>query len=266
MPVRTSAARNSKRKTSPAPESTARPARSPAARYKRIVLKISGEGFCRPGGFGIDGETIARIAEEVAGVAKLGIQVAVVVGGGNFLRGSTLAEKSRIHPASAHYMGMLATVINALALQEELETHGLITRVQSAISISAVCEPFIRRRCISHLEKGRVVILGAGTGRPFVTTDSAASLAAVELGADVLLKATKVDGVYSADPMKDKSAKRYTNLTYNQVINDRLKVMDVSAIDMCQQNGVPIIVFSLMKPDNMRRVVLGEHVGTIIDE
>jgi len=240
--------------------------RSGRSRYRRIVLKISGEGFCQPGGFGLDGETINRIAAEIDTVARLGVQVAVVVGGGNFLRGASLAEDSDIHPASAHYMGMLATVINALALQETLEAHGRVTRVQSAIPIAPVCEPFIRRRCISHLEKGRIVILGAGTGRPFVTTDSAAALAAVELGADVLLKATKVDGVYSADPMKDRSAKRYGALTYNQVINDRLKVMDVSAIDMCQQHGVPIVVFSLMKPGNMRRAVLGEPVGTTIDE
>jgi uridylate kinase len=236
------------------------------ARFRRIVLKVSGEGFCTPGGFGIDGETIERIAGEISDVVRLGVQVAVVVGGGNFLRGSTLAERSKVHPASAHYMGMLATVINALALQEVLEAHHQVTRVQSAIAISAVCEPFIRRRCINHLQKGRIVILGAGTGRPFVTTDSAAALAAVELGAEVLLKATKVDGVYSSDPMKDKSARRFEALGYNQVINERLKVMDVSAVDLCQQHGVPIIVFSLMKPGNMRRVVLGEHVGTVISE
>ncbi|MFO0973474.1 MAG: UMP kinase [Phycisphaerae bacterium] len=238
-----------------------------AARYRRIVLKISGEGFCPPGGFGIDGDTIDRIASEIIEVARLGAQVAIVVGGGNFLRGSSVAENSKaIHPASAHYMGMLATVINALALQEVLESKGQLTRVQSSITITAVCEPFIRRRCIRHLEKGRVVIVAAGTGRPFVTTDTAAALVAVEIGADCVLKATKVDGVYSADPMKDKSARRYDVLGYNQVINDRLKVMDVSAIDMCQRNGVPIVVFSLMTPGNMRRVVSGERVGTTIDE
>ncbi|MCK6457586.1 MAG: UMP kinase [Phycisphaerae bacterium] len=235
------------------------------AAYRRVVLKISGEGFCRPGQFGIDGEMIDRIAAEIIDVVKLGVQVGVVVGGGNFLRGATLAEKSHIQPATAHYMGMLATVINALALQEMLELRGQPTRVQSSIAISAACEPFIRRRCIRHLEKGRVVILAAGTGRPFVTTDSAAALAAVEIGADVVLKATKVDGVYTADPMRDRSARRYDALTYNQVINDRLKVMDVSAIDMCQQNGVPIVVFNLTKAGNMKRVVLGEPVGTRID-
>ncbi len=233
-------------------------------RYRRLVLKISGEGFCRPGGIGIDGEMLEKIAAEILGVARLGIQVAVVVGGGNFLRGASVAQKSRIQPATAHYMGMLATVINALALQDVLEAHGQETRVQSSIAIAAACEPFIRRRCIAHMQKGRVVILAAGTGRPFVTTDSAAALVAVEIGADVLLKATKVDGVYSADPVRDSSARRYARLTYNRVIDDRLKVMDVSAVDMCQQNGVPIIVFSLLKPGNMRRVCLGETVGTTI--
>ena len=242
-------------------------ARKPQARCKfnRVVLKISGEGFAKPGGFGIDGGHLRRIAEEVFSVAQLGVQVAVVVGGGNFLRGARMATDLRIQEATAHHMGMLATVINALALQDMLEELNLPTRVQSAIAIQSACENYIRRRCIRHLEKGRVVILAAGTGRPFVTTDTAAALASVEIHADVLLKATNVDGVYTADPKKQADAKRFEQLTYNDVIDRRLKVMDVSAVDLCQQHGVPIIVFGLMTPGNMRKVVMGQAVGTLID-
>jgi len=235
-------------------------------RFHRIVLKISGEGFGAPGGTGIDGAALRRIAEEVRSVAKLGVQVAVVVGGGNFLRGATIASQARVQEATAHYMGMLATVINALALQDALEEMSVPTRVQSSIAIASACESFIRRRCIRHLEKGRVVILAAGTGRPFVTTDTAAALAAVEINADILLKATKVDGVYSADPKKDAAAKFLPTLTFDHVIDKRLKVMDVSAVDMCQQHGVPIVVFDLFKTGNMRRVVQGQRVGTRIEE
>ncbi len=235
-------------------------------RYKRVVLKISGEGMGKPGGFGIDGTALRRIAEEVISVAKLGVQVAVVVGGGNFLRGASMASDLRIQEATAHYMGMLATVINALALQDMLEELNQPTRVQSSIAIHSACENFIRRRCIRHLEKGRVVILAAGTGRPFVTTDTAAALASVEIHADALLKATNVDGVYTADPKKQADAKRFEQLTYNDVIDKRLKVMDVSAVDLCQQHGVPIVVFGLMTPGNMRKVVCGQMVGTRIDE
>ena len=234
--------------------------------FERVLLKVSGEGLGKPGETGIDGEALQRIAEEVVSVAKLGVEVAVVVGGGNFLRGATVASESRIQEATAHYMGMLATVINALALQDVIEDMGQPVRVQSAISIHSACETFIRRRCIRHLEKGRVVILAAGTGRPFVTTDTAAALAAVELHADVLCKATKVDGVYTADPMKDKDAKLLTSLGYNEVIDNRLKVMDVSAVDMCQRHGVPILVFNLMTTGNMRKAVMGKRVGTRIDE
>lgn len=233
-------------------------------RYGRIVLKISGEGFGRPGATGIDGDSVRRIAEEVMSVRKLGVEVAVVVGGGNFIRGSTVASQSGIREVTAHYMGMLATVINALALQDALEALGQPTRVQSAIDIQTACESFIQRRCIRHLEKGRVVILAAGTGRPFVTTDTAAALASVEINADILMKATKVDGVYSADPVKDKRAKFLSALSYNEVIDDRLRVMDVSAIDLCQQHSVPIIVFNLMQPGNMRKTVMGRKIGTMI--
>ncbi len=235
-------------------------------RMRRVILKISGEGFCAPGGFGIDGAALRRIAEEIIQVSKLGVQVAVVVGGGNFLRGATVAHQSRIQEATAHYMGMLATVINALALQDMLEELKQPTRVQSAIAIQSACETFIRRRCIRHLEKGRVVILAAGTGRPFVTTDTAAALAAVEINADVLFKATNVDGVYSADPKKDSKARFLSSLSYNQVIDDRLGVMDVSAVDLCQRHRVPIAVFNLMKPGNMRMAVQGRSVGTRIGE
>lgn len=232
--------------------------------YQRVLLKISGEGLCEKGRTGIDGVALRRIAKEIMTVRAIGVEVAVVVGGGNFLRGATLASEARIQEATAHYMGMLATVINALALQDVLEDMGQPVRVQSSIEIHSACESFIRRRCIRHLEKGRVVILAAGTGRPFVTTDTAAALAAVEIGADMLCKATKVDGVFTADPMKDKDAKLLTTLDYNEVIDKRLKVMDVSAIDMCQRYAVPILVFNLMDEGNMLKAVQGKKVGTLI--
>ncbi len=234
--------------------------------YQRVLLKISGEGFCPPGEFGIHPEQLERIAREVHEVARLDVQVAVVVGGGNFLRGANFSRELGIDLATADYMGMLATVLNALALQEALERLGAVTRVQSALSISRVCESFIRRRAVRHLEKGRIVILAAGTGNPHVTTDSCAALRAAELRANVLLKATKVDGVYSADPKKDPSATRYERVTYNQVIDGRLKVMDVSAIDVCQQHRVPIIVFDLFQRGHMREVVLGHPHGTYVGE
>lgn len=232
------------------------------AKYKRVVLKISGEGFCPPGSFGIHREELDRIANEISNVANLGVQVAVVCGGGNFMRGATFSRDLGIDIATADYMGMLATVLNALSLQEALERLEQTTRVQSALSISRVCEPFIRRRCIRHMEKGRIVILAAGTGNPHVTTDSCAALRAAELEADALLKATKVDGVYDKDPKTNPDAKLYEQLSYNEVIDQRLKVMDVSAIDVCQQHNVPIVVFNLLKPGTMSRVLLGEDVGT----
>jgi len=233
--------------------------------YGRIVLKISGEGLCRPGGFGLDADEIERLAREISRVHEARAQVAVVVGGGNLLRGATAARDARLPEATAHYMGMLATVINALALQEAIESFGVETRVMSSIAVAAVCEPFARRRCIAHLEKGRVVILAAGTGRPFVTTDTAAALAALEIGADALLKATKVDGVYSADPARNPKAKFYPHLSYDRAIADRLGVMDLTALEMCRQKHIPVIVFSLKKNGNIRKVVLGGKVGTIID-
>lgn len=235
-------------------------------RYKRVLLKISGEAFCERGGFGIQRSGLEEVAAEIQSVHVLGVQLAVVVGGGNFMRGASFARELGIEVATADYMGMLATVLNALALQEALERLGPATRVQSALHISRVCEPFIRRRCIRHLEKDRIVILAAGTGNPHVTTDSCAALRAAELDAEVLLKATKVDGVYDADPEKHPDAKRFDHLTYDDVIDRRLKVMDVSAIDVCQQHGVPIIVFNLYESGTMRRVVLGERLGTSINE
>jgi uridylate kinase len=233
-------------------------------KYQRIQLKISGEGLAGPDGFGIGDEALRRVAAEIKDVRDLGVQVAVTVGGGNILRGGTFASQSHIPEATAHYMGMLATVMNALALQETLEAIGLDTRVMSSIAIASVCELFVRRRCIRHLEKGRTVILAAGTGRPFVTTDTAAALSAAEIGADVLFKATQVDGVYSADPKKVPSAEFYRTLSYDRVINERLKVMDLSAVDMCQRNNIPIVVFNLHKHGNMKRIVQGETVGTVI--
>jgi uridylate kinase len=235
-------------------------------RYRRIVLKVSGEGFCAPGEFGIHPEPLKRIAREIKEVAALDVQVAVVVGGGNFLRGARFAAQLGIEEATGDYMGMLATVLNALALQEALEQVGEATRVQSALTISRVCESFIRRRALRHLEKGRIVVLAAGTGNPHVTTDSCAALRAAELKADALLKATKVDGVYDDDPEKNPAATLYEHVTYNQVIDQRLRVMDVSAIDVCQQHHVPIVVFNLFRPGTMRRVVLGEPLGTHVGE
>ncbi len=245
---------------------TSKRPRSAKPKFHRVVLKISGEGLGKPGETGLDGDALHRIAKEIIAVRNAGVEVAVVVGGGNFLRGAVVASQSRIQEATAHYMGMLATVINALALQDGLEDLGQETRVQSSIAIDSACEYFIRRRCIRHLEKGRVVILAAGTGRPFVTTDTAAALAAVELNADILFKATKVRGVFTADPASDKSAKFIPRLGYNQVIDDRLKVMDVSAIDMCQRHAVPIAVFHLMKPGNMKKAVMGRRIGTLISD
>ena len=232
--------------------------------YRRVLLKISGEGLCATDRTGIDGTELKRLAGEIKLVVDLGVQLAVVVGGGNIVRGSTIAKDSPIEEATGHYMGMLATVINAIAVQDTLESIGVPTRVQSAIAVDRVCEKFIRRRAVRHLEKGRVVIFGGGTGNPFVTTDTGGALRASEIGADVMLKATKVDGVYTADPMTDPDAKRIERLTFDEVINRRLGVMDVSAVDLCQRTGVPIIVFNLRKEGNMRAVVMGEDVGTTI--
>src|SRR5438477_5392416 len=233
-------------------------------KYKRVLLKISGEGFCSQGGFGLEAAELENIGSQCVEVAKLGVQLAIVVGGGNFIRGADFAEDSRIQQATAHYMGMLATVINALALQEMMEKMGQPTRVLSAISVYSVCEPFIRRRAIRHLEKGRVVILAAGTGNPFFTTDTCATLRATEIQADVLLKATKVDGIYSADPKKDKNATLYRAITYQQVHRDQLRVMDLTAVTLLMERKIPLVVFNLKNPGNIARVLQGETVGTKI--
>ena len=231
--------------------------------YKRVLLKISGESFCREGESGISMAEVASISEQIREVANANVQLAIVCGGGNILRGKQFSEVSdTIIPSTAHYMGMLATVINALALQDALESVGVATRVQSAIRMEGVAEPFIRRRCIRHLEKGRVVILAAGTGSPFVTTDTAAALRAREIDADVVLKGTKVDGVYSDDPVKNPHAIRYTDISYREVIDQNLQVMDAQAFHHCMEHKLPIIVFNYKKVGNIGRVISGESIGT----
>ena len=237
---------------------------APAPVYKRVLLKISGEGFCHEGGFGIEGPELENIARQCVDVAKMGVQLAIVVGGGNFIRGATFSEKGHIPRATADYMGMLATVLNAVALQETMEAMGQPTRVMSAISVYSVAEPFIRRRAIRHLEKGRAIILAAGTGNPFFTTDTSAALRATEIHADVLLKATKVDGIYTADPKKDPSARLYDHITYQQVHRDQLRVMDLTAITLAMERKLPLVVFNLKTPGNIARVLRGEKVGTTI--
>jgi uridylate kinase len=232
--------------------------------YKRVLLKISGEGFCHEGGFGIEAGELEGIARQCVEVAQMGVELAVVVGGGNFIRGATFAEDGHIPRATADYMGMLATVLNAVALQETMEKMKQPTRVLSAIGIYSVCEPFIRRRAVRHLEKGRVVILAAGTGNPFFTTDTCAALRATEIQADVLLKATKVDGIYTADPKKDKHATLYQQVTFEEVHQKQLRVMDLTAITLCMEQKIPLVVFNLKVPGNIARVVRGEAVGTKI--
>jgi uridylate kinase len=231
--------------------------------YKRILLKLSGEALMGDQGYGIDPATITRIAQEVNDVHNLAVEVAVVVGGGNIFRGLALSAKG-LDRASADYMGMLATVLNAIALQDALENQNAFTRVMSAIEMHEVAEPFIRRRAIRHLEKGRIVIFAAGTGNPFFTTDSAAALRALEIKADAILKATKVDGIYTADPAKDDTATMFESLTYLDVIQRDLQVMDTSAISLCREQGLPIHVFNLNTPGNIARVVCGEQVGTVV--
>lgn len=233
-------------------------------RFKRILLKLSGESFCKPGGFGVDPEELEKIAHEVHEAAQVGAQLAIVVGGGNIIRGAELASAGHIHQATADYMGMLGTVINGLALKEKLVTMGMDCRVMTAIDIRAVAEPFIRGRALRHLDKGRAVILVAGTGNPFFTTDTCAALRAVELECDVLMKATKVDGVYSADPKKDPTATRYDTLTFGEAISRNLKVMDMAALSMCQEKNVPILVFDFRRSGNIKRVVEGEPIGTLV--
>jgi uridylate kinase len=229
--------------------------------FRRILLKLSGEALMGSQGFGVDPVTAARIAEEVDEVRKLGVEVAIVMGGGNFIRG-VAASESGIDRVVADHMGMLATVINALALQDALEKRGCHTRVTTAIEMREIAEPFIRRRVIRHLEKGRVVIFAAGTGSPYFSTDTAAALRAIEIKAEVILKATKVDGVYDADPQKVPDAKMFSRINYLDVLSRGLKVMDATAISMCMDNSLPIIVFNLNVPGNLKRVILGESVGS----
>lgn len=235
------------------------------AKYKRVLLKISGEGFCHEGAFGIEADELELIARQCVEVAQMGVQLAIVVGGGNFIRGATFAEDGHIPRATADYMGMLATVINAVALQETMEKFGQPTRVLSAISVYSVCEPFIRRRAVRHLEKGRCIILAAGTGNPFFTTDTCAALRATEIQADVLLKGTKVDGIYDKDPKKHKDARLYDEVTYDQVLKDQLRVMDLTAFTLAMERKLPLVVFNAKKNGNIARVLRGEAVGTRIN-
>ena len=231
--------------------------------YQRILLKLSGEALMGREDFGIDPDVLSRLAEELKEVIGLGIQVGVVVGGGNIFRGQGLA-RAGMDRVTGDHMGMLATLINALALQDALERVDIMARVMSGLQINEVCEDFIRRRAIRHLEKGRITIFGAGMGNPFFTTDTAASLRAIEVGADILLKATRVDGVYDSDPEKNPDAKRYAELTYDKVIADRLNVMDTTAVVMCRDNQLPIRVFDLQVPGNLMRLIKGADVGTLV--
>jgi uridylate kinase len=240
------------------------PAAARRSRYSRVLLKLSGEAFCAPGGFGVDGRELELIAGEVKEAAAVGAQLAVVVGGGNIIRGAQLAEAGHIQRATADYMGMLGTIMNALALKEKLTSMGVDSRVMSALEIRSVAESFIRGRALRHLEKGRVVILGAGTGNPFFSTDTCAALRATELECQVVLKATKVDGVYTADPKKDPKATRYETISFAEAIDKNLKVMDMTALAMCQENGIPVLVFDFKKPGNIRRVIQGESIGTLV--
>ncbi|MCO4820238.1 MAG: UMP kinase [Bacteroidetes bacterium] len=233
-------------------------------KYKRILLKLSGEALLGTKEYGIDPEVLGRYANEIKKVLDLGVEVAIVIGGGNIFRGVQGVEGGMEDRAQADYMGMLATVINAMALQGALEKQGIFTRLLSAIKMEQIAEPFIRRRAIRHLEKGRVVIFGAGTGNPYFTTDTAASLRSVEIEADVLLKGTRVDGIYSADPEKDATATRYNNLSFTEAIQRQLKVMDMTAFTLCQENHLPIVVFDMNKEDNLVNLVHGNEVGTLV--
>lgn len=231
--------------------------------YKRILLKLSGEALMGDKNFGLDSRVIAQYAQDIKQVIALGVQVAIVIGGGNIYRGMNEAETG-IERAQGDYMGMLATVINGMALQAGLEKIGVFTRLQSAIKMEQIAEPYIRRRAIRHLEKGRVVIFGAGTGNPYFTTDTAGSLRAIEIKADVILKGTRVDGIYTADPEKDPTATRYEKISFAEVINKNLKVMDMTAFTLCQENNLPIIVFDMNTPDTLLQVVQGMDVGTFV--
>jgi uridylate kinase len=233
-------------------------------KYKRILLKLSGESLMGNQNFGIDPEILNQYALEVKSVMDMGVQVAIVIGGGNIFRGVQGVQDGMSDRAQADYMGMLATVINAMALQGALEKHGLSTRLQSAIKMEQICEPFIRRKAIRHLEKGRIVIFGAGTGNPYFTTDTAASLRAVEIEADLILKGTRVDGVYSADPEKDATATKFDTISFTEVYAKGLNIMDLTAITLCKENNLPILVFDMNKPGNLTKLMIGETVGTLV--
>ena len=237
--------------------------KSEKPKYSRVLLKLSGEALGGESGIGISPEAVQDMARQIREVRELGVQVVLVVGGGNIFRGLSGSERG-IERATGDYMGMLATVINALALQDALEKLGVATRVQSAITMAQVAETFIRRRAVRHLEKGRVVIFGGGTGNPYFSTDTAAALRANEIGAEVVLKATKVDGIYDSDPKKNPKAKRFTQISYSEALQRQLKVMDSTAFSLCMDNKMPIIVFDFFRPHNLRRVVLGEKVGTLV--
>jgi uridylate kinase len=232
-------------------------------KYKRILLKLSGESLMGDKQFGIDPERISQYASDVKQIADLGVEVAIVIGGGNIFRGLQ-AEQNGIDRAQGDFMGMLATLINGIALQSALEKKGMFTRLMSAIKMEEVSEPYIRRRAIRHLEKGRLVIFGAGTGNPYFTTDTAAALRAVEIGADVILKGTRVDGVYTADPEKDPTATKYETLTFGDALSKRLNIMDMTAFTLCEENSLPIIVFDMNKPGNLLKLLQGENVGTLV--
>lgn len=236
---------------------------SSGAAYKRVLLKLSGNSFCRSGESGITMAEVSSVSQQIRRVHDTGVEVAIVCGGGNILRGRDFAAFSAtINPPTAHYMGMLATCINGLALQDALENAGVPTRLQTAIRMEGVAEPFIRRRCVRHLEKGRVVILAAGTGSPFVTTDTAAALRAREIEADVVLKATRVDGIYSDDPEKNPHAVKYSDISFQEVLKQDLKVMDAQAMHHCMEQNIPIVVFNYQKEGNLERVIAGEKIGT----
>src|SRR5580765_2862391 len=234
-------------------------------KYKRVLLKLSGEALMGDKSFGLDATVIGAYAQDIKQIIQLGVQVAIVIGGGNIYRGMNEAETG-IERAHGDYMGMLATVINGMALQSGLERAGVYTRLQSAIKMEQIAEPYIRRRAIRHLEKGRVVIFGAGTGNPFFTTDTAASLRAVEIGADVILKGTRVDGIYTADPEKDPTATKFQSITYAEAYKRNLNVMDMTAFTLCQENNLPIIVFDANTPGNLLRILLGENIGTMVHQ
>jgi len=233
-------------------------------KYKRVLLKLSGEDLMGEKQFGIDNKRIMQYAEEVKSISDRGIEVGIVIGGGNIFRG-VQAERGGMDRTQGDYMGMLATMINSMALQAALESLGLQTRLQSAIEMNAIAEPYIKRKAVRHLEKGRIVIFGAGTGNPFFTTDSAASLRAIEIDAEVILKGTRVDGIYTADPEKDPAATKYTNLTFDEAYSKGLNVMDMTAFTLCKENNVPIIVFDMNTPGNLARVTSGETIGTLVE-